>query len=108
MDSNFLKHITIHNVLSDVKVMTVPLSRIPEMAGVLVTMFDPEIAVTHQQPPPKSVIISNVLDHLACEGLMTRPSAMEQQNPTTAQRAVILNAAINLAGAMEKRIFSAY
>ena len=52
-------------------VLTVPLSRIPEMAAILVTMFDPEMTGTHQEPPPKRVIISNVLDHLSYEGLMT-------------------------------------
>ena len=72
------------------------------MAEVLVTMFDLETLGTHREPPPKRVMISNVFDHLACEGLMTRLSEIEQRNSTTAQRTVILNAAINLARAIEK------
>ena len=84
--------------------MTIPLSRIPEMAEVVVVvaMFDPELTRTHRQPPPKRVIFSNVFNHLTCEGLMTRLSEIENCNPTNAQRTVVLNAAINLARAMEK------
>ena len=52
VDSTFLKNVPIDNVLSDVMVMTVPLSRIPEMAEVVVAMFDPEMAGTYREPPP--------------------------------------------------------
>ena len=102
IDATFLKNVPIDNVLSDVIVMTIPLSRIPEMAEVVVTMFDPEVTGTYRKPPPKRVIFSNVLDHLACEGLMTRLSELKNRNPTTVQRTVVLNAAINLARAMEE------
>ena len=102
IDSTFLKNIPIDNVLSDVMVFTLPLSRIPEMAEVLVTMFDPEMTGTYKEPPPRRVIISNVFDHLACEGLMTQIVNVEMLNPTPAQRATVRNALTNLAGAMEK------
>ena len=102
IDSTFLKNIPIDNVLSDVMVFTLPLSRIPEMAEVLVTMFDPEMTGTYKEPPPRRVIISNVFDHLACEGLMTQIVNVEMLNPTPAQRATVRNAVTNLAGAMEK------
>ena len=61
MDSTSLK-----NVLFKKMVMMIQLSRIPEIAEALVTMFDPEMTGTHREPPPKRIIISNVLDHLAC------------------------------------------
>ena len=77
IDSTFLKNNPVDNVLSDVMVMTKPLTQIPEMAEVLVTMFDLQMKVTHRDPPPKRVVISNVLDHLACEGLMTRLSKIQ-------------------------------
>ena len=88
------------NFLSDVMVMTIPLSLIPEMAKDIVTMFGPKMTGTHREPPPERSIISNELDHLVCDGLMTRLSEIGQRNPTTAQRAVILNAAVNPARAM--------
>ena len=72
------------------------------MSEVVVAMFDPEMTATYREPPPKRVICSNVFDHPACEGVMTRLSEIENRNPTTAQRTVVLNAAINLARAMEK------
>ena len=102
VDSTFLKNIPIDNVLSDVMVFTLPLSRIPEMAEVLVTMFDPEKTGTFKEPPPHRVIISNVFDHLACEGMMAQIANVEILHPTSAQRATVRNAAVNLAKAMEK------
>ena len=51
VDSTFLKNFFIDNVLSDVMVMTIPLSRIPEMVEVVVVIFDPEMTGTHRQPP---------------------------------------------------------
>ena len=72
------------------------------MTEVVVTMFDPETTGTHHEPPPKRVIFCNVIDYLACEGLMTRLSEIEQRNPTKAQKTVVMNAAINLARAMER------
>ena len=102
IDSTFLKNIPIDNVLSDVMVFTLPLSRIPEMAEVLVTMFDPEMTGTFKEPPPRRVIISNVFDHMACEGLMAKIANVEIINPSPAQRTTVRNAALNMARAMEK------
>ena len=102
IDSTFLKNIPIDNVLSDVMVFTLPLSRIPEIAEVLVTMLDPEMTGTFKEPPPRRVVISNIFDHMACEGLMAQIANVEILNPSPAQRATVRNAAINLARAMEK------
>ena len=77
IDSTFLKNIPIDNVLADVMVVTLPLSRIPEMAEVFVTMFDPEMTGTFKEPPPHKVVISNVFDHLACEGMMAQIASVE-------------------------------
>ena len=55
IDWTFLKNIPIDNVLSDAKVTTLPLSRIPMMAEVLATMFDPEMTGTHRDLPPRKV-----------------------------------------------------
>ena len=53
-------------------VFNLPVSRIPEMAEVLVTMFDPEMTGTFKEIPPRKVVTSNVFGHLACEGMMAR------------------------------------
>ena len=82
LDSTFLKTVPVENVLSDVMVTTIPLSRIPEMAEVVVAMFDPEMTgSTYREPPPKRALVSNVFDHLARERLMTRLSEIENRNP---------------------------
>ena len=60
IDSPFLKNISIDNVLADVMVVTLPLSRITEMVDVMVTMIDPEMTGTFKEPPSRHVIISNI------------------------------------------------
>ena len=47
-----------------------PLARIPEMAETVVAIFDPNLTGSLKEPPPQRVIIANVLDHMACEGLL--------------------------------------
>ena len=101
IDSTLLQNIPIDIVLADVLVVTLPLSRIQEMAEVLVTMFDTEMTGTFKEPPPSKVIISNIFDHLACEG-MAQIANVELLHPTPAQRTTVRNAATNLARAMEK------
>ena len=102
IDSTFLKNIPIDNVLADVLVVTLPLSRIPEMAEVLVTIFDPEKFGTFKEHPPRKVMISNIFDHLACEGMMVQIANVEILQPTPAQRTTVRNTATSLARAMEK------
>ena len=50
--------------------LTMPLARIPEMAEMVVTIFDPNLTGSLKKPPPQRVIFANVLDHMACEGLL--------------------------------------
>ena len=83
-------------------VVTLPLSRIPEMAQVPVTMFDPEMTGTFKESPPRKVIVSNIFQHLACEGMMAQIANVELLQPTPAQRTTVKNAATNLDRAMEK------
>ena len=55
------------NVVPDVMVVRVPLSRLPEMAEVAVAMFAPEFEGSLKEPPPKR-FFENLIDHMACEG----------------------------------------
>ena len=102
VNSTSPKNIPIDNVLADVMVFTMPFSPIPEMAEVLVLMFDPEMTGTFNEPPPRKVEISNVCDHLACEGVIAQTANVEILHPTPAQRATVRNAATILARAMKK------
>ena len=78
------------NVLTEVIVMTLLLSTMQETAEVLVAMFDPEIRRTYKKPLPKRVVICNVFDHLTCESFLLKTSAIEQEEPTLAARAQLM------------------
>ena len=52
--------------------MTMPLARSPEMAEMVVAMFAPELKGSLKEPPSQRVISANVLDHMACEGLLAQ------------------------------------
>ena len=66
----------IDNVMPDVMVVTMPLARIPEVAEVVAAIFDPSVTGSLKEPPPQRVIIANVLDHMACEGLLMNLDAI--------------------------------
>ena len=53
-----------------------PLARIPEMAEMLLAMFDPNLTGSLREPPPQRVVIANILDHMACEGLTNLDAIM--------------------------------
>ena len=70
IDSTCRSNLPIDSFLPDVLAITMPLARIPEMADMVVAMFDPNLTGLPKEPPPQRVIIANVLDHMACEGLL--------------------------------------
>ena len=59
-----------YDVLPDVMVVTMPLARPPEMAEVVVSMFAPELEGSEKEQPPKEFVLANLIDPLACEGLL--------------------------------------
>ena len=42
----------------------------------VVAIFDPNLTGSLKEPPPQRVIIANVLDHMACEGLLMNLDAV--------------------------------
>ena len=58
------------NIVPDVMVVTMPLSRLPEMAEVAIAMFAPQLGGSQREPLPKQFIFANLIDHMACEGLL--------------------------------------
>ena len=64
--------------------MTMPLARIPEVAEMVVAIFAPELVGSlREPPPPQRVIIANVLDLMASEGLLIELNAVmdDTRNP---------------------------
>ena len=47
-----------------------PLALLPEMADVAVSMFARELEESQTEPPPKRFILANLIDSMACEGLL--------------------------------------
>ena len=66
MDSTILCDLRYDNVLPDVMVVTMPLSRLPEMAEVVVSKFAPELEGSLVEPPPKNFVFANLIDLSAC------------------------------------------
>ena len=70
VDSTCRSDLPIDNLMPDVLVLTIPHSRfaeIPEMVG---AMYDPNLRGSQKEPPPQRVVFANLLDHMACEGLL--------------------------------------
>ena len=71
IDSTCRSDLPIDNLMLEVMAITMPLARSPEMAEMVVAMFDPNLTGSLREPPPQRVVIANILDHMACEGLLT-------------------------------------
>ena len=67
VDSTIPCDLPCDNVLPDVMVVTMPLSSLPEMAEVVLSMFAPEL-----EGSLGKFIFVNIIDHLACEGLLQK------------------------------------
>ena len=63
VDSTCKSDLPIDNLMPDVLMLTMPLSRFAEVAEMVGAMYDPKL-----EPLPQRVIFANLLDHMACEG----------------------------------------
>ena len=70
VDSTCRSDLPIDNLMPDVLVLTMPLSRFAEIAEMVGAMYDPNLRGSQKEPPPQRVIFANLLDHMACEGLL--------------------------------------
>ena len=64
VDSTIPCDLLYDNIMPDVMLVTMPLSRLA------VPMFAPEIVGSLKEPPPKKFVFANLIDHLACEGVL--------------------------------------
>ena len=70
VDSTCRSDLPIDNLMPDVLVLTMPLSRFAEVAEMIGVMYDPNLRGSLKEPPPQRVIFANLLDHMVCEGLL--------------------------------------
>ena len=87
MDSTVPCDLPFDNLVPDVLVVTMPLSRLPEMAKVAIVMFAPELEGSQREPPPRRILFSNLMDHMVCEGqLQDLPRLLREMTTRDAAR----------------------
>ena len=80
-----------------------PLSRLPEMAEVAIAMFAPELEGSQKEPPAKLFIFVNLIDHMACEGLLEElPRVLREMSNRDAARNEVARVLHQVATAMER------
>ena len=99
VDSTCKSDLPIDNLMPDVLVLTMPLSRFAEVAKMVGVMYDPNLRGSLKEPPPQRVIFANLLDHMVCEGLLRDLDAIMTDTRRPGNVATLVNA---VADAMER------
>ena len=99
VDSSCRSDLPIDNLMPDVLVLTMPLSRFTEIAEMVGAMYDPNLRGSQKEPPPQRVIFANLLDHMACEGLLRDLDAIMSDVRRPGDIAALVNEVV---GAMER------
>ena len=89
------------NVIPDVLLVSMPLSRLPEMAEVAIALFSPE--GPQSQLSPSRIIFANLMDHMACEGLLENlPHLLREMSSNETARNEVIKVLHRVATAMER------
>ena len=99
VDSTCRSDLPIDNLMPDVLVLTMPLSRFAEIAEMVGTIYDPNLRGSQKEPPPQRVIFASLLDHMACEGLLRDLDAIMSDVRRPGDIAALVNEVV---GAMER------
>ena len=99
VDSTCRSDLPIDNLMPDVLVLTMPLSRFAEVAEMVGAIYDPNLRGSQKEPPPQRVIFANLLDHMACEGLLHDLAAIMSNVRRLEDIAALVNEVV---GAMER------
>ena len=99
VDSTCRSDLPIDNLMPDVLVLTMPLSRFAEVAEMVAVVYDPNLRGSLKEPPPQRVIFANLLDHMVCEGLLRDLDAIMADTRRPGNVATLVNA---VADAMER------
>ena len=103
VDSTVPCYHPLDNIIPDVLVVTMPLSRLPEMAEVAIAMFSPDLEGPLREPPPRRMIFANLMNHMACEGLMeSLPRMLREMSTSEAARNEVIEVFHRVATAMER------
>ena len=97
-DSTCKSDLPIDNLMPDVLVLTMPLSRFAEVAGIVGVINDPNLRGSLKEPPPQRVIFANLLDHMVFEGLLRELDTIMTDTRRPGNAAALVNV---VADAME-------
>ena len=98
VDSTCKSDLPLDNLMPDVLVLTIPLSRFAEVAEMIGVMYDPNLRGSLKEPPPQRVIFANLLDHMVCEGLLRELDTIMTDTRRPGNAAALVNV---VADAME-------
>ena len=103
IDSSVACDLPLDNIIPDVLVVSMPLSRLKEMAEVAIAMFSPDPEGPQREPPPRRIIFANLMDHMACEGLLeSLPRILREISTNEAARNEVVEVLHRVATAMER------
>ena len=108
VDSSCKSDLPIDNLMPDVLVLTMPLSRFAEVAEMVGAKYDPNLRGSLKEPPPQRVIFANLLDHMACEGLLRELDIIMTDTRRPGNPAALVNvvadAMVHAAGILRGRL----
>ena len=85
--------------------VTMPLSQLPETAEVAVAMFAPDLEGSQRKPSPERFIFANLVDHMACEGLLEDlPRMLREMSNSETARNEVAQVLHQVATAMEQTV----
>ena len=99
VDSTCRSDLPIDNLMPDVLVLTMPLSRFADIAEMIGVMYDPNLRRSLKKPTPQRVIFAILLDHMVCEGLLRDLDAIMADTRRPGNVATLVNI---VADAMER------
>ena len=101
IDSTVPCDLPLDNIIPGVLVVTMPLSRLLEMAEVAIALFSPE--GPQSELPPSRIIFANLMDHMACEGLLENlPHLLREMSNNETLRKEVIKLLHRVATAMER------
>ena len=95
VDSTCKSDLPIENLMPEVLVLTMPLSRFAEVAEMVGAMYDPNLRGSLKEPPPQRVIFANLLDHMVCEGLLRELDSIMNDARRPGNTAALVNVVVD-------------
>ena len=101
VDSTVPCDLPLDKIIPDVLVVTMHLSQLPQMAEMAIAMFSPDPKSSQREPPPRRIIFVNLMNHMACEGLLENlPRILREMSTSETARNEVVEVLHRVATAM--------